>query len=78
MITYKKELQEQEVFDQFICDKCGVEYTDGDQMELQEIHSIRFTGGYTSVFGDMQIIECDLCQHCLHKLIITFCRTVCE
>ena len=71
MITYKTELVEQQQFDRFICDKCKVEI-DND-MELQETHSINFTGGYNSVFGDMNTVRCDLCQHCLKALIGEFC-----
>ena len=44
-----------------------------DDMELQETYSIHFIGGYTSVFGDMVKIRCDLCQQCLKKLIGDFC-----
>ena len=56
----------------FKCDKCKKELID-DEFELQEAHSIHFTGGYTSVFGDMNIVECDLCQQCLYELIGDFC-----
>ena len=55
----------------FKCDKCG-EIIEND-IELQEAYSIRFTGGYSSVFGDMNSVECDLCQSCLYDLIGDFC-----
>jgi len=52
------------------CDKCGKEYDAIDDMfECQEFHHISFTGGYGSVFGDDSDIECDICQHCLKKMI---------
>ena len=72
MIIYKKEMVEQEVFDKFICDRCKKEIT--DDFELQETYSIGFWGGYASVFGDENEIECDLCQHCLLELIGDFYR----
>lgn len=30
--------------------------------------------GYGSIFGDGIKIECDICQHCLKKLIGEYCR----
>jgi len=71
MITYKTEMIEQKKLDKFICDRCKKEVK--FQIELQETHSIRFTGGYTSVFGDMNNVSCDLCQQCLKYLIGEFC-----
>jgi len=71
MITYKTEMVEQKKLDKFVCDRCKKEVK--FQIELQETHSIRFTGGYTSVFGDMNSISCDLCQQCLKDLIGDFC-----
>jgi len=74
MITYKTVPAERRVFDKFICDKCKKEITDPlDQLELQETHRIRFTGGYASVFGDGNEVSCDLCQGCLKELIGDFC-----
>ena len=71
MIVYKAEMAEHQVFDKFICNKCKKEVT--DEMELQEMYSIRFKGGYTSVFGDGNNVSCDLCQQCLKELIGDFC-----
>jgi hypothetical protein len=53
--------------DSIICDRCKKEYT--DPLEIQEFQSFDFTGGYGSVFGDMNKVECDLCQYCLNELI---------
>ena len=72
MIIYKKEMVEQEVFDKFICDRCKNAVI--DDFELQDSYSIHFRGGYASVFGDGDVIECDLCQHCLLELIGDFYR----
>ena len=51
------------------CDKCGVKYTPEDILEYQEMYSIRFTGGYGSVFGDEEKVAVDFCQRCLKALI---------
>ena len=60
------------------CDKCGKTYEiDGiftDQMEAQEFVHINFTGGYGSIFGDMQTVQADICQHCLKPMIADFMR----
>ena len=71
MIIYKTETVEQEIFDKFICDRCKKEVS--DDIELQEAYTIRFIGGYASVFGDGCKVACDLCQQCLKELISDFC-----
>ncbi len=57
----------EQVIDSVVCDKCKEEYT--GTMELQEFHHIKFQGGYGSVFGDMNEVECDICQYCLKDMI---------
>jgi len=52
-----------------ICDVCGKNYYRDDLLEIQEFTHIRHTGGYDSVFGDEESIECDICQHCLKELL---------
>jgi len=78
MITYKK-VKINKPF-AYTCDKCGKTYEiDGtfeDQMEAQEFLHIDFTGGYFSIFGDMNSIQADICQHCLKPLIEGFARKV--
>ena len=71
------------------CDKChkvyrkeetevrkGLTYVikTNDMWELPEMHHIDFAGGYGSVFGDGNRVQCDLCQHCLMELITPFAR----
>jgi len=51
------------------CDVCKKEYLEDDRLETQEFTHIRHRGGYASVFGDEESIECDICQHCLNKLL---------
>ena len=72
MRILKTEMIEHKVVDQYICDRCGTVID--DDMELQESFSIHLFGGYSSVFGDGNVVECDLCQHCLKILIGDFCR----
>lgn len=78
MIHYKKKIKTFEVPEYITCDRCKNSYSTDpytdDSMEVQEFHHIRFTGGFSSVFGDSVPIECDLCQHCLLELIGTFYR----
>ena len=71
MIIYRTILTRRKSFHQFICDKCKKEIS--NDIELQETHSINFIGGYGSVFGDGNKVECDLCQNCLKELIGDFC-----
>ena len=74
-ITYKtkKITKEEEIVISITCDKCQKEYNadrfSEDFLEIQEFHSIRFIGGYASVFGDMEEIAVDICQYCLFKMI---------
>ena len=56
------------------CDKCKKEYDAEDWQEVQEFVHIDFGGGYGSVFGDGTHVECDICQHCLYKMIAGICR----
>lgn len=56
------------------CDRCKKVYT--DIYEIQEFLCINFTGGYASVFGDMNKIDCDICQHCLKEMINGIYREV--
>jgi hypothetical protein len=55
-----------------VCDICNKEFSyleKADILEIQEFYQINFTGGYDSVFGDGTIVQCDVCQHCLLKMI---------
>lgn len=74
MILYNTITVEVEKIKSVICDKCKKKYEPND-LETQEFHHIKSTGGYSSVFGDGTKIECDLCQHCLHDMIGSICRT---
>ena len=69
MKKFEKKTIERLVVTEITCNKCRRVITPGEPFEWQEIESIRFTGGFGSVFGDGLSFECDLCQHCLKELI---------
>ncbi len=57
-----------------ICDRCKKRIEANDVFEFQEMHHIRFVGGYGSIFGDETSVKCDLCQNCLLELIGNYAR----
>ena len=57
----------------YVCDVCKTTYD--DELEMQEFQHINFIGGYNSVFGDEERVVCDICQHCLKKMIGEYYRT---
>ena len=68
MIEYKIEMEEIQVAKNITCDVCKTKYDyEKDDMEIQEFHHINFVGGFSSVFGDMNRVRGDICQHCLNK-----------
>jgi hypothetical protein len=63
----------------FKCDCCGIVYNPKadcmtDQLEIQEMWMMHQLCGYGSVFGDGIRLECDLCQHCVKKLLGDYIR----
>lgn len=54
------------------CDICK-KTVDHGELDFQEFHHIEFTGGYSSIFGDMATIVCDVCQDCLMTMIGNHC-----
>ena len=74
MIETKEETVKTQVKTSFICDICKKRYDVKDWREVQEFHHINFTGGYDSVFGDCVKVECDICQHCLLRMIKDYMR----
>lgn len=73
MINYKEVQKTEQEIASIKCDICGKVY-DADDLEIQEFHHIDFCGGYGSAFGDGTQVNCDICQHCLHKMMGDFCR----
>ena len=62
----------------FRCDVCkgtfdpstkNVEDGLQDHIEVSEARLISFEAGYGSVFGDGNTVECEVCQHCLKRLL---------
>ena len=54
------------------CSRCKKVMFPDNFVEWQEYQTIRFTGGYGSVFGDGIDVRVDLCQQCLYDLIGDF------
>ena len=72
MKNFIKQTKKVDVLESITCDICGKTYdldTMGCQLEEQEFLYIDFSAGYNSVFGDMNHIECDICQYCLKNMI---------
>jgi hypothetical protein len=67
--TVKSQYVEVRSLKSITCDICKKVYDGEDYVETQEFLHINFTGGYGSIFGDMKTVECDICQHCLMKMI---------
>lgn len=77
MRTNKIENRDIEVVDKIKCDCCGAEFDwQKDEMETQEMLIIDTMGGYYSIFGDGAKITCDLCQHCVKKLLGEYLKIV--
>lgn len=62
MKNYKIVLKEVDDLHSITCDICEKEYI--DTFEMQEFLSWKNSCGYSSVFGDGEIISIDICQHC--------------
>jgi len=64
-----------EVTDNIECDVCHKIFDPKlDIFETQEFLYIDFRGGYGSVFGDENKVECDICQRCLKELLGKYLR----
>lgn len=58
-----------------VCDRCHREMEPGDMdCEHQERIAIRFRAGYGSLFGDGNLVEADICQHCLQEVFGKYLR----
>jgi hypothetical protein len=69
MIKTKKVSVQVEQPTEIECDKCHTVYDVSDYFEVQEFLHINFVGGFSSIFGDGNKVECDICQHCLATMI---------
>lgn len=53
-----------------VCDRCGKVMEQGvAETEWQERFIISFRAGFGSIFGDGNLVECDLCQKCVQIVI---------
>ena len=76
MKWHKKIAVPDKVIVKIMCDKCEMSVTRDDDPEFQwqEFHHIDFMGGYGSAFGDMAVVDCDLCSKCLYETIKDIAR----
>ena len=79
MIHYTQKIAPMRVEEAYECDVCHNIYTPlkGDptqEMEMEEFLHIHFVGGYQSIFGDGNQVDCDICQHCLKSLLGEYLR----
>lgn len=58
-----------EVVTRVVCNKCGKEVSD-DAFKCENYLSVKYTGGYDSLLGDMTTFCFDLCESCM-KLIFS-------
>lgn len=57
------------------CDRCHREMKKETlDCEWQERLIISFRGGYNSVFGDGNLVECNFCQQCVKDLLGEYLR----
>jgi hypothetical protein len=73
MIKYTEETVVQKTPSKFICDVCKKEIT---SIDVDEMTFLNFYGGYSSPFGDMSHVQCDICMDCLYDMIKDHCRYI--
>jgi hypothetical protein len=64
---------ETQVPDGYTCDRCKTRIHPNDDLEHDGLH-IRHQTGYYSPFGDLRIVEIDLCAKCFHEALGPMCR----
>jgi len=75
MKTYVVEITKTDVLDFVTCDVCKKVFKmPKNELDIQEMGSISFVGGYGSIFGDGTKVECDICQYCLSELLGKYLR----
>ena len=77
MKTYRQGIVEREIqtLESITCDVCKNTIPLDDFVELQEMVSIEFVGGYGSVFGDGEQVSIDMCQGCFKEILGKFVTT---
>jgi len=75
MRTFKEIAVPSKVLALITCNVCGKTFDpEKDWEEIGEFTAIYFQGGYGSIFGDGSEVECDICQHCLAKVLGEYIR----
>ena len=72
----KEIIKVEHIVDSFTCDVCKTEVHSDDIFQFQERLSINIHAGFGSILGDGNVIECDLCQHCVEKLLGSYLRVI--
>jgi hypothetical protein len=60
------------------CDCCNAIEFPSAPLKFQEYITIRKSGGYSSIFGDCTVWECDLCEVCLKKLLGKYLKKIAD
>jgi len=63
-----KDVRPQPYVKQLRCDRCSREAENGES-EFYEFTSVKYKAGYGSILGDENLVEIDLCQHCLKETL---------
>ncbi len=63
-----KDVRPQAYVKQLRCDRCDRVAEDGE-FEFYEFTSVEYKAGYGSILGDENLVEIDLCQHCLKETL---------
>lgn len=70
MKIFEDIMEQRKILIAYKCDMCRRTYDINDDVfEAQEFLHIDFTAGYASVFGDMNTVKADICQHCLKEVL---------
>ena len=74
MKNYKKRKITQDYLCSITCDCCKTEYFNTEMFEIEEFLCLEKMAGYVSIFGDGNLIQLDLCQRCVKKLLGKYIR----
>lgn len=77
MINYKFKKEPVSYISSVSCDICGKDTTEFEDGR-DEMISIDRVGGYFSIFGDMKIVQLDMCQHCFKSKLGKYVRVIRE
>ena len=70
MKIFDEVVEKRKILTAYQCDRCGKVFdVSEDVFEVQEFLHIDFNAGYASIFGDMNLVQADICQHCLKDIL---------